>query len=97
MDLWNKSIHDARLLTLEILEEKSKTCDYLRRRIRISPGNSNDNILHGITININNHFTITEQKKSELISIIEKSSKSIRDDSKTIADNALNDIMSHIR
>lgn len=97
LDLWNRSIHDARLLTLEILEEKSKTCDYLRRRIRISPGNSNDNILHGITININNHFTITEQKKSELTSIIEKSSKSIRDDSKTIADNALNDIMNHIR
>ena len=50
-----------------------------------------------ISININNHFTITEQKKSELTSIIEKSSKSIRDDSKTIADNALNDIMNHIR
>ena len=96
LDLWDDSIKDAKLLTLEILEQES--CDYnnLSRRIRITPSNPDDRISNGVSININNHFIIKEKNALEAVSIIEKGPNSIRNHSRNIADKITTKVIHRI-
>ena len=96
LDLWDDSLKDARLLTLEILEQESKDYDNLSRRIRITPTNPDDKISNGVSININNHFVVKESGILETISIIKNSPNSIRDYSKDIANKIITKVIHKI-
>ena len=97
LDLWDGTLNDAKLLTLEILEQESYDHANLSRRIRISPSDPDDKISNGIKININNHFIIKESKSSEAVLTLETNMNDIRKYSYRIANNLLTKVIGNTK
>lgn len=97
LDLWDGTLNDAKLLTLEILEQESYDHANLSRRIRISPSDPEDKISNGVKININNHFIIKESKSSEAVLTLETNMNDIRKYSYRIANNLLTKVIGNTK
>jgi len=55
---WNSFLNDPRMLQLEILEEKRKDGLEGYYRVRIQPSDQKLNTKYGLSININDHFSL---------------------------------------
>lgn len=91
LEIWNDVIKNPRLQVLEIVENERIDGEMGSRRIRINP--SDQKIPFGVSVNINNHFSLNKDKvRIEVITQLEKYWKSSFIQGKEILTNLFNKI-----
>ncbi|MDR1200512.1 MAG: hypothetical protein LBL58_02630 [Tannerellaceae bacterium] len=61
---WNSVLNDSRLFNLQIIEEKRDKKDHQKRIVTVSPSPLEYKISFGISIQVNNHYDLPENKTS---------------------------------
>jgi hypothetical protein len=89
LNYWEDYCNEPRLLQLEILEKERKDIKGASRRIRILPSDSKYKIPFGVSINVNNHFELSNNKIGFLI---EDNWDNTKNESKKIVNNLLKKI-----